>query len=105
VLHGNLSEAVVAAALLDLHDSSNESKDTISRGTGAIFAVMTRYLQPENDKFEDRGERGRDLVDLLDGWRCLGFGSEGANDSQGLRGNARGIHQLSYDFAAVDSCR
>lgn len=104
-LHGGLSEAIVAAVLLDLHDATNEARDTISRGTGPIFGVMTGYLQPENDKFEDRGERGRDLVDLLDGWRCLGHGNEGADNSQGLRGNAVGIHQLSYDFAAVDSCR
>ncbi len=104
-LDGDLSEAVVAAVLLDLHDATNEAKDTISRGTGPVFAVLTGYLQPANAKFADRGEAGRDLVDFLDGWRCLGHGSEGADDNEGLRGNAIGIHELAYDFAAVASCR
>jgi hypothetical protein len=32
-------------------------------------------------------------------------GLEGTNDSEGLRGNVIGLHELSYDFAAVASCR
>ena len=104
-LEGNVNEALVAAVLLDLYDSTNETKDTLTK-TANVFAILTSYLQDGNTKFKDRGYAGRDLVDFLDGWRCLGYGEEGEADNKaGLRGNVIGLAELSYDFAAVVSCK
>ena len=102
-LDGGLSEAIVSAVLLDLADSTNESKDTISKRTN-VWNIMTGYLQSGNAKFKDRGKAGRDLVDFLDGWFCLGYGDKGDN-TKGVQGNVKGLHELSYDFAAVTSCK
>ncbi|HPQ69072.1 MAG TPA: hypothetical protein PKW95_08070 [bacterium] len=103
-LEGKLSEAVVAAVLLDLDDATNETKDTISSKTTAIWTIMTSYLKEGYGKFHDRGVAGRDLVDFLDGWFCLGFGDEGDN-TKGVKGNVKGLHKLSYDFKNLDSCK
>jgi hypothetical protein len=102
-LDGNLSEAIVAAVLMDLDDSTNETKDTISKRTN-VWNIMTNYLQSGNTKFKDRGKAGRDLVDFLDGWFCLGYGDRG-DDTKGVQGNVKGMQNLSYDFAAVSSCK
>lgn len=102
-LDGNLSEAVVAAVLLDLYDATNESKDTLSGKSTAIWTILTTYLN-DSAKFSDRGVTGRDLVDFLDGWFCLGYGDKG-DDDEGVQGNVSGLHELSYDFPTLTSCR
>jgi hypothetical protein len=104
-LEGDLSEATVAAVLMDLFDSSNETNDTLSGKSTAIWGVATSYLANGFAKFADRGAAGRDLVDFLDGWFCLGYGDKGADDTTGVRGIVKTLHGLSYDFAAVPSCK
>jgi hypothetical protein len=104
-LEGNLSEAVVASVLLDLFDSSNETNDTLSDKSTAIWTIVTTYLANGYAKFADRGAAGRDLVDFLDGWFCLGYGDKGDDDTKGMRGIVKTLHGLSYDFAAVASCK
>jgi len=101
-LDGNLSEAVAAAVLLDLFDSDNETKDTLSNI--GVWNVITTYFKKDNSKFSDRGVAGVDLVDFLDGWFCLGYGEKGEDDSTGVRGNVKGLHKLSYDFTDLASC-
>ncbi|MEE2829403.1 MAG: hypothetical protein VX498_09455, partial [Myxococcota bacterium] len=94
-----ISEAVVAASLLDLHDTSNESKDTLSGLSGSIWTVMTGYLGEDSEDYEGgRGWGGRDYIDFLDGWLCHQQGHIGDDNSEGLRGNVRGIHGVPYDF-------
>ena len=104
-LEGNLSEAVVTSVLMDLFDSSNETNDTLSDKSTAIWTILTTYLANGYAKFADRGAPGRDLVDFLDGWFCLGYGDMGANDTEGMRGIVKTLHGLSYDFAAVAPCK
>jgi hypothetical protein len=105
VLSGSVSEAVVSAVLYDLFDSTNEDKDDLSGKNAAIWTVLTSYLKAGNAKFAERGAAGRDLVDFLDGWSCLGFGDRGADDAHGLRGVVKGLAGLSYDFAELASCK
>ena len=105
VLAGNVSEGIVSAILWDLHDSTNESKDTLAGRDGSIFGSFTKYLRAPNTKFADRGVAGRDHVDFVDGWRCLGYGADGADDGVGLKGNLRGLHGMTYDFGVLASCK
>jgi len=45
------------------------------------------------------------VVDFLDGWSCLGYGDQGADDTKGMRGIVKTLHKLSYDFAVLaDEC-
>ena len=97
---GKISEAVVAAILWDLADSTSETKDTLAR-RDSVFAALG-YLKSSN--FADRGVVGADLVDFLDGWFCLQQGDKGTATT-GVTGNVVGIHQFPYDFAAVADCR
>ncbi|MFA6138065.1 MAG: hypothetical protein WC667_08265 [Sulfurimonas sp.] len=101
-LEGTLSEAVVSAVLWDLYDSTNETFDTLSDKSIAIWKILTTYLNGTN--FRDRGEAGVDLVDFLDGWFCLGYGDKGS-DGVGMVGNVWSLHDLSYDFIELDSCK
>jgi hypothetical protein len=102
-LSGRISEAVVAASLLDIHDSSNESKDTLSGLSSSIWTVFTGYLGEDDEEYDGgRGAGGRDYVDFLDGWMCHSLGHLGADDNSGLRGNVRGIHKVQYDFPDYD---
>jgi hypothetical protein len=103
-LGGDLSEFVVAGVLWDLKDGRTETMDTIGGGERAAWKITTTYMQAGSPSFADRGEIGRDLVDFLDGWICQDYGQLGANDTEGLRGNVRGIHQLTYDFPTLTSC-
>lgn len=103
-LSGELTEGVTAAVLQDLADATNESKDTVNKPSG-IWKVLTGYMQKDNPKFKDRGVAGRDLVDFLDGWYCLGLSYKDDDNSKGVRGVVIGLHELSYDFADVDSCK
>ena len=101
-IEGNLSEAVVSAVLWDLYDSTNETFDTLSDKSVAIWKILTTYLNGIN--FRDRGYLGIDLVDFLDGWFCLGYGDKGY-DGVGMVGNVWSLHNLSYDFKELDSCK
>ncbi|MFA6191737.1 MAG: hypothetical protein WC665_05230 [Sulfurimonas sp.] len=101
-LEGSVSEAVVSAVLWDLYDSTNETFDTLSDKSTAIWKILTTYLNGTN--FRDRGDAGVDLVDFLDGWFCLGYGDKGY-DGVGMVGNIRSLHDLSYDFKELDSCK
>ena len=106
-LTGNVSEAVPNAVLWDLYDENNETKDTLKSNGPAIWKVMTTYLKEGYSKFADRGVEGRDLVDFLDGWTCLGYGNPGTTDSEGLRGASVGLMQLPSTYVKTDlaSCR
>ncbi|HCP44821.1 MAG TPA: hypothetical protein DIU15_02155 [Deltaproteobacteria bacterium] len=97
---GSISEAVVSAVLWDMHDTTNESKDTLSGLNGPHWKVLTGYLGEDTDEYDGgRGAGGRDLMDFLDGWLCHhGDAYNGSDDSKGLRGNVKGIHQVPYDF-------
>ena len=97
---GGLSEALVAAVLWDLADTANEPMDTLAYRDGVFGAL--RYLG--GAAFRDRGAAGADLVDVLDGWFCLGLGNRGDAVS-GVQGNVVGLHRFPYDFAPVPSCR
>ncbi len=102
VLDGNVSEAVVTSVLWDLHDSTNETFDTLGNRSTAIWKNLTTYLNGTN--FKDRGYTGIDTVDFLDGWFCLGYGSKGL-DGIGMVGNVWFLHNLSYDFKELESCK
>jgi len=97
---GAISEAVVSAVLWDMHDKTNESKDTLSGLNAAHWKVLTGYLGEDDEEYDGgRGAGGRDLMDFLDGWLCHhGDAHNGPDDSKGLRGNVKGIHQVPYDF-------
>lgn len=103
-LSGDLSEFMAAGVLWDLRDGRQEAMDTIQGGETAIWGIASGYMEGTHASFADRGVAGRDLVDLLDGWICQGHGQIGGNDAEGLRGNVRGIHQLTYDFPALAPC-
>ena len=94
-LSGSISEGVVSAVLWDMHDRTNESKDTLSGLDPAHWAVMRGYLGADTEEYDGgRGYSGRDLIDFLDGWLCHhGDSRNGETDSKGLRGNVRGIHE------------
>ncbi len=104
---GNLSEVIPNAVLWDLYDENNETKDTLKNNGPAIWKVMTTYLKRGYAKFADRGVKGRDLVDVLDGWICLGFGNTGPTDSEGLRGASVGLMRLTSGYVKADlaSCK
>ena len=102
LLDGNVSEAVVSAVLWDLHDSTNETSDTMSGKSTAIWKILTTYLKGTN--FKDRGKTGVDTVDFLDGWFCLGYGSKGTS-STGVMGNVSTLHELNYDYKELESCK
>lgn len=106
-LGGQVSEAIANAVLWDLFDTTNEKKDTLENKAVAIWKVLTVYLKPGYAKFSDRGYAGRDLVDFLDGWICLGFANIGDDDAAGLRGAAVGLVELPAEYVDADlaSCR
>jgi hypothetical protein len=103
-LEGDLSEAVVSAVLYDIHDTTNETNDTISDRSADIWSVLRTYLKSGYGKYADRGAAGRDLVDFLDGWLCLGKGDLGSDDHHGLRGIVGTLSKLSYDYAGGSGC-
>ena len=60
---------------------------------------MTGYLGEDTDNYDGgRGQSGRDYIDFLDGWLCHQQGHIGDDNTEGLRGNVKGIHQVAYDF-------
>lgn len=103
-LSGNIDEFVVSAILWDIQDRRQETMDTIRGKRKPIWQVLTGYLGSGSASFSNRGVAGRDLVDFLDGWICQGHGELGADDTEGLRGNVRGLHQTTYDFPALAPC-
>ena len=66
----------------------------------SVFQALSYLRSP---KFKDRGVKGPDLVDLLDGWFCLGFDNQGDADS-GVTGIV-GLYSFPYDFPRLPSCR
>jgi len=102
VLDGDVSEAVISSVLWDLHDSTNETSDTLSGKSTAIWKIVTNYLNGTN--FANRGKTGVDTVDFLDGWFCLGYGSKGTS-STGITGNVSTLHELNYDYKELESCK
>ncbi len=101
-LDGDVSEAVISAVLWDLHDNTNETFDSLGGKSTGIWKVLTTYLKGTN--FKDRGKAGVDTVDFLDGWFCLGYGSKGF-DGIDMIGNVWFLHDLSYDFKDLESCK
>jgi hypothetical protein len=105
-IDGKLSEALVAAIMWDLHDSTNETngankpKDTVSNTTGVFNALG--YLK--SSKFSDRGHTGADLTDFLDGWFCLGNKSRG-DANTGVEGIVNGMFEFPYDYPTLTSCK
>lgn len=97
---GDLSEALVSAVLWDIADATNEPKDTLAK-RDALFGAL-KYLGGAS--FVDRAATGADLVDVLDGWFCLGNGDKG-DATSGIQANVVGLHQFNYDFAMAASCR
>ena len=78
--------------------------DTLSGLSGSIWTVMTGYLGDDSEDYGGgRGWGGRDYLDFLDGWLCHQQGHIGDDNSEGLRGNFRGIHQFPYDFPTSSS--
>jgi len=70
---GRVSECLVTALLWDLADPHRvaEPVDVLQVGDETLLSVFG-YLP--SARFEDRGARGVDLVDYLDGWVCHGQG-------------------------------
>ncbi|MFZ4440118.1 MAG: hypothetical protein ACOYOS_16955 [Syntrophales bacterium] len=98
-LDGATDEIAVNAVLWDLFDSTNETKDTLSGRSVEIWKILTVYLKKDYPKFVDRGYKGRDLIDFLDGWICLGYGDYGSADNKsGLRGAVIGLMQYPEEF-------
>ena len=98
-LDGATDEIAVNAVLWDLFDSTNETNDTLSGRSVEIWKILTTYLKKGYAKFDDRGYEGRDLIDFLDGWICLGYGDYGSADNKsGLRGAVIGLMQYPEDF-------
>jgi len=100
-LSGQVCEAVVTMILWDLSDTTNETFDTLQGQIAGIWASFGIYLPGGN--FADRGVVGRDLMDFLDGVRCLGAIADGTVLT-GLTGNVQTLHQMSYDWPALPSC-
>ncbi len=100
-LSGQVCEAVVTMILWDLFDTTNEVFDSLQGQTAGIWASFGTYLPGAN--FADRGVAGRDLVDFVDGLRCLGAIADGTV-LDGLTGNVQTRHQMSYDWPVLASC-
>ncbi len=94
-MDGRLDEAVVTAVLHDMVDDINEGFDTVS---GRDLTTWWVVATPLRDFRQDRGVKGRDLVDFLDAWLCSNLGDVGTEDD-GLHGIVHKLHQLTYDFA------
>jgi hypothetical protein len=92
----NLSRYLVMALLWDLADSDNEDWDTLDRARSAVYDVLFTYLASAD--WTDRGPRGVDLTDFLDGWFCRGWGNR-----EGLE-LLFDYHQLGYDFGGPTGC-
>jgi len=108
-LDGPISESVVSGVLLDMSDHDNETvgiyQDTLSGLDWAIWRVLRQWLGPHQAKdFQDRGGPGRDLLDFLVGWECMGLGNYGATPNDGMQGIVNGIHELSYPVPSDLGC-
>jgi len=98
---GNVSEDLVSGVLWDLSDHLlQEAGDTVAN-PDAVFAAFSYLRGP---KFHNRGVEGADLVDLLDGWFCLGHDDRG-DATTGVEGIVKGLFHFPYDFAALADCR
>ncbi len=99
VLGGNMSEAVVAAILWDLHDATNETYDNVTSRDDAIWGVFVGPFGLGSALSGDRGQTGHDLIDFLDAWIRAGYGDVGAHAEDGMQGIVFTLHQMiGYDF-------
>ena len=88
-----LSYGVTLAAMWDMYDAENDGADALTSDDHAILEPLW-YLPA----FDDRGFRGVDFVDWLDGWFCRGQGQTEA---------VRAIleeRRFPYDFPSLDPC-
>jgi hypothetical protein len=65
--------------------------------------VFDAFLQLARLNPPDRGVDGVDMVDFRDAWFCRDQDHAG-EASTGVTG-VLGVHQFSYDFAPLESCR
>jgi hypothetical protein len=106
-ISGNVSEAVVASILWDLADSASDSlilggaarKDAISNPT-AVFATITAM----KSRTGNRGVSGPDLVDFIDAYICLGYGSWEAAETGVFRTLINGLNRFPYIPIDVSTC-
>ena len=91
-----VSEYPVAAILWK---ASRGTPGTDGVGSAAIFDILGGYFL--SDFLADRGVRGVDLVDFLDGLRCRG--AENADDF--IDDVVVGTHDFPYDFSGPEACR
>jgi hypothetical protein len=94
---GLVSEFLVSMVLWDLADPANESFDKFNSEIAGVIDAVFNYFPGAS--FHDRGVSGKDLVDMLDGWRCKGHGRDA--DMKTLLDS----QQFPYDFATLASCR
>src|SRR5439155_10517404 len=93
-----LSEDLVSAVLWDIVDGPRDEEpwDALQRPAADVLRPAHEWLP--SPRFSDRGGPGRDLVDYLDGWFCLGLGD---------RDKMTPIlqhEQFAYDFAGPATC-
>ncbi len=97
---GEISEAAVASILWDLHDTTNETYDTVSSRDDAIWGLMLNEFGINASMVSDRGWVGRDLFDFLDAWIRSGRGDIGSTSEEGMRGIVTTLHKMTaYDYA------
>jgi hypothetical protein len=89
-----LSEFVVAEVLWEIVHGGPASAPL---GSEPVFDVLGRYLP--SGRMVDRGVRGVDLVDFLDGWFCRGHGEE-----REIERNVNQLHGFPYDYAGPQEC-
>ena len=84
-----ISEWIIAGAVWDLYQASEDE----ARQRQRSFRVLTGWM-PNRDN--DRGHRGRELVDFLDGYLC----GDGSEDRDVVEAELVGIRRFPYDFSA-----
>jgi hypothetical protein len=78
---GKVNEFLVAGLLYDVLDPANEpGNDEIDKSWAATRQALASYLGAKDFKQYDRGYKGKDLVDFIDGWRC--YETKAANNGR-----------------------
>ena len=98
-IRGDLSETIVGAIPWRMAASRNGNSLFLGK-PDSVFQALNYFRSP---KFADRGVKGADLVDYLDGWFCLGFDNRG-DATSGVTGIV-GLYDFPYDFPSLPSCR
>ena len=94
---GEVSEDLVSSVMWDLYDRGVEPWDDFSRNEVIVTSPVFKYIP--GSSFADRGVRGVDFVDYLDGWFCLGYGAQSAVESIAIT-----HREFPYDFAGPVNC-